>query len=38
LTYDSWIRFLVWLIAGLVIYFTYSYKNSVLGKEETKAA
>jgi amino acid transporter len=38
LTYDSWIRFLVWLIAGLVIYFTYSYKNSVLGKEGTKAA
>ena len=33
LTYDSWIRFLVWLIAGLVIYFTYSYKNSVLGRE-----
>jgi amino acid transporter len=36
LTYDSWIRFLVWLIAGLVIYFTYSYKNSVLGKEDAK--
>ncbi len=34
LTYDSWIRFLVWLIAGLVIYFTYSYKNSVLGREK----
>ncbi|MDN3581195.1 amino acid permease [Mucilaginibacter flavus] len=33
LTYDSWIRFLVWLIVGLVIYFTYSYKNSALNKE-----
>jgi len=33
LTYDSWIRFLVWLIAGLVIYVTYSYKNSALSKE-----
>ncbi|PWK77785.1 amino acid transporter [Mucilaginibacter oryzae] len=33
LTYDSWIRFLVWLIVGLIIYFTYSYKNSVIGKE-----
>lgn len=37
LTYDSWIRFLVWLIVGLVIYFTYSYKNSVIGKEAKKA-
>jgi len=34
LDYDSWIRFLVWLIVGLIIYFTYSYKNSLLGKGE----
>jgi len=33
LNYDSWIRFLVWLVVGLVLYFTYGYKNSVLGKE-----
>jgi APA family basic amino acid/polyamine antiporter len=32
LTYQSWIRFLVWLIIGLVLYFTYGYKHSVLGK------
>ncbi|MEO3404492.1 amino acid permease [Mucilaginibacter sp. CAU 1740] len=38
LTYDSWIRFLIWLIIGLVIYFTYSYKNSVIGKEASKKA
>ncbi|WP_184542579.1 amino acid permease [Mucilaginibacter sp. FT3.2] len=38
LGYDSWIRFLVWLIIGLVIYFTYSYKNSVLGREAKNAA
>nr|WP_067061433.1 amino acid permease [Mucilaginibacter sp. L294] len=34
LDYDSWIRFLVWLIVGLIIYFTYSYKHSILGKGE----
>lgn len=33
LGYTNWLRFLVWLLIGLVIYFTYSYKNSVLGKE-----
>ncbi|MCO5934063.1 amino acid permease [Mucilaginibacter sp. RB4R14] len=32
LDYDSWIRFLAWLIIGLIIYFTYGYKHSKLGK------
>lgn len=32
LTYQSWIRFLAWLIIGLVLYFTYGYKHSVLNK------
>ena len=36
LGYTNWIRFLAWLIIGLVIYFTYSYKNSILGKESVK--
>jgi APA family basic amino acid/polyamine antiporter len=34
LGYTNWLRFLIWLIIGLVIYFTYGYKNSVLGKEK----
>lgn len=33
LGYTNWLRFLIWLVLGLVIYFTYSYKNSRLGKE-----
>ncbi|WP_214071588.1 amino acid permease [Mucilaginibacter sp. dw_454] len=33
LGYTNWLRFLIWLVIGLVIYFTYSYKNSRLGKE-----
>jgi len=37
LGYMNWIRFLVWLIIGLAIYFTYSYKNSVLGRESRAA-
>jgi APA family basic amino acid/polyamine antiporter len=34
LGYTNWLRFLIWLVIGLVIYFTYSYKNSVLGREK----
>lgn len=34
LDYESWVRFLVWLVVGLVIYFSYSYKHSLIGKEE----
>lgn len=33
----NWIRFIVWLIIGLIIYFAYSYKHSVLGKETPDA-
>jgi hypothetical protein len=29
-TYLVWIRFLAWLVIGLLIYFLYSYKNSKL--------
>jgi APA family basic amino acid/polyamine antiporter len=34
LEYQSWIRFLAWLIIGLIIYFSYGYKHSVMGKGE----
>lgn len=34
LNYDSWIRFLVWLVVGLVLYFTYGLKNSALAAKE----
>ncbi|TWR27431.1 amino acid permease [Mucilaginibacter pallidiroseus] len=34
LEYQSWIRFLAWLVIGLVIYFFYGYKHSVMGKEK----
>ncbi|HEY4322798.1 MAG TPA: amino acid permease [Mucilaginibacter sp.] len=34
LGYTNWLRFLIWLVIGLAIYFTYSYKHSVLGKEK----
>jgi amino acid transporter len=36
LGYTNWLRFLVWLIIGLVVYFTYSYKHSILGKDNVK--
>jgi amino acid transporter len=28
----NWLRFIIWLIIGLVIYFLYGYKHSRLGK------
>jgi APA family basic amino acid/polyamine antiporter len=34
----NWIRFLLWLLAGLVIYFVYGYRHSKLGRREEAAA
>jgi intracellular septation protein A len=30
----NWIGFLIWLVAGLLIYFGYSYKNSRLNSQQ----
>ncbi|MER7819261.1 amino acid permease [Streptomyces sp. NPDC096153] len=31
---QTWVRFAVWLVIGLIIYFAYSYRNSNLAKEQ----
>ncbi|MFG3306656.1 amino acid permease [Streptomyces wuyuanensis] len=31
---QTWVRFGVWLVIGLIIYFAYSYRNSNLAKEQ----
>lgn len=36
LGYINWLRFLIWLVIGLVIYFTYSYRHSRMGKIDTE--
>jgi len=33
LTVETWLRFLIWLVIGFVIYFTYSHRGSRLGKD-----
>ncbi|MEU0368792.1 amino acid permease [Streptomyces sp. NPDC006283] len=38
LAWQTWLRFLVWLLIGLVIYFAYSYRKSNLATGESGAA
>lgn len=32
-SHTNWLRFLIWLVIGLCIYFTYGFKNSHLGRK-----
>jgi hypothetical protein len=34
----NWLRFIIWLVIGLVIYFSYGIKRSKLAKESGTAA
>jgi APA family basic amino acid/polyamine antiporter len=37
-SHTNWYRFLIWLVIGLCIYFTYGYKNSRLAKDTVAGA
>ena len=37
-SHTNWYRFVIWLVAGLVIYFTYGYKNSRLAADSLPGA
>ena len=37
LTVLTWVRFVVWMVFGVVVYFVYSRRHSLLGKRNQKA-
>src|SRR6201999_1668080 len=34
LSVETWLRFIIWMVVGVIIYFAYSKRNSVLGRRE----
>jgi APA family basic amino acid/polyamine antiporter len=38
LTVETWLRFLIWLVIGFVIYFAYSRRHSRLGKDADRTS
>jgi basic amino acid/polyamine antiporter, APA family len=37
LTALTWIRFGIWMVAGVIVYFLYSRSHSVLGQRERES-
>lgn len=35
LSVETWLRFLIWMALGLIVYFAYSRRHSVLGNTPT---
>ncbi|APB01083.1 Cationic amino acid transporter [Nocardia seriolae] len=38
LSIETWLRFVIWMVLGIVIYFAYSRSHSVLGKQRAHPA
>jgi APA family basic amino acid/polyamine antiporter len=36
LTVETWLRFLIWMLLGFVVYFAYSRRTSRLGREQSQ--